>query len=253
VERAVTSKTKAIIGVHLYGQPFEIDAIKFIADKHKLYLVEDCAQAHAATYKGKIVGGFGEMGCFSFYPGKNLGSYGEGGIVASNNDNYISLINKLKNHGSSVRYYHEYIGYNYRLEGIQGAILSYKLKYLNEWTERRRKIAEMYFNGIKNSVITMQAQPVSVKSVFHLFVVTVPEREKFVDQLKKANINCSFHYPVPCHLQKAFEYLGYKKGQIPNAEYLSEHCVSLPMFPELTDDEVSKVIDACNKFQENSL
>jgi len=247
-EKAVTSKTKAIIGVHLYGQPFDIDAIKLITEKNKLYLVEDCAQAHASTYKGKHVGGFGDMGCFSFYPGKNLGAYGEGGIITTNNENYISLVNKLKNHGSSERYYHEYIGYNYRLEGIQGAILSYKLKYLNEWTERRRKIAEMYFNGIKNSAVTMQAQPDSVKSVFHLFVVTVPDRDKFVNHLKEHHINCGFHYPVPCHLQKAYEYLGYKKGRMPNAEYLSEHCVSLPMFPELTDEEVSKVIEACNRF-----
>jgi len=247
-EKAITGKTKAIIGVHLYGQPFDIDAIKLIADKYKLYLVEDCAQAHAATYKGKHVGGFGEMGCFSFYPGKNLGAYGEAGIVTSNNDEYIKFINMLKNHGSSERYYHEYVGYNYRLEGIQGAVLSYKLNYLNEWTERRRKIAEMYFDKIKNPAVTMQAQPDSLKSVFHLFVVTVPDRDKFVNHLKGANINCGFHYPVPCHLQKAYEYLGYKKGQMPNAEYLSEHCVSLPMFPELTDEEVSRVIDVCNGF-----
>ena len=248
IENAITKNTKAIIGVHLYGQPFDIDAVKMITDKYNLYLVEDCAQAHAATYKEKRVGVFGEIGCFSFYPGKNLGAYGEGGVVTSNKEEYINYINKLKNHGSSVRYYHDIVGYNYRLDGIQGAILSYKLKHLDEWTARRRKIAEMYFDGIKNPAITMQAQPESVKSVFHLFVITTPNRDKFVNYLKENNINCGFHYPVPCHLQKVYEHLGYKKGQIPNAEYLAEHCVSLPMFPELTDEEVSIVIDVCNSF-----
>jgi dTDP-4-amino-4,6-dideoxygalactose transaminase len=248
IENAITKNTKAIIGVHLYGQPFDIDAVKKIADKYKLFLVEDAAQAHGAIYKGKKVGSFGEMGCFSFYPGKNLGAYGEAGAIISNNEEYIKFINLLKNHGSSERYYHVNIGYNYRLEGIQGAVLSYKLKYLDEWTERRRKIAEKYFKEIKNPAITLQAQSDSAKSVFHLFVVTVPDRNKFVNHLIENNINCGFHYPVPCHLQKAYEHLGYKKGQMSNAEYLSEHCVSLPMFPELTEEEISIVIDACNKF-----
>jgi len=248
IENAITKNTKAIIGVHLYGQPFDIEAVKKIADKHKLFLIEDCAQAHAAKYKGIIVGGFGDIGCFSFYPGKNLGAFGEGGIITSNKKEYIEEINKLKNHGSSVRYYHDMIGYNYRLEGIQGAVLSYKLKHLDEWTKRRRKIAEMYLCNIRNSAITMQAQPESVQSVFHLFVITTPDRDKFVNYLKENNINCGFHYPVPCHLQKAYEYLGYKKGQMPKSEYLAEHCVSLPMFPELTDDEVSFVIEVCNKY-----
>ena len=248
IENVITKNTKAIIGVHLYGQPFDIDAVKLIADKHDLYFVEDCAQAHSATYKGKHVGTFGEIGCFSFYPGKNLGAYGEGGLVISNKKEYIDHINKLKNHGSSVRYYHDIIGYNYRLDGIQGAVLSYKLKYLEEWTARRRKIAEMYFDGIKNPAIAMQAQPETVKSVFHLFVITMPDRDKFVAHLKENNIICGFHYPVPCHLQKVYEHFGYEKGSMPNAEYLAEHCVSLPMFPELTDEEVSIVIDTCNSF-----
>ena len=249
IENAVTKNTKAIIGVHLYGQPFDVDAVKLIADKHDLYLVEDCAQAHAAIYKGERVGGFGEMSCFSFYPGKNLGAYGEAGIVVSNNEEYIIRINKLKNHGSFERYHHDEIGYNYRLDGIQGAILSYKLKHLDGWTARRREIAEMYFNGIQNPAITMQVQPETAKSVFHLFVITTPDRDRFVNYLKENNINCGFHYPVPCHLQKAYEHLGYKKGQMPNAEYLSEHCVSLPMFPELTDEEVSIVVDTCNRYK----
>jgi len=248
IEKAITKKTKAIIGVHLYGQPFDVDAVKKIADKHNLHLIEDAAQAHGAVYKGKKVGGLCKMGCFSFYPGKNLGAYGEGGIVTTDNKDYNEYITKLKNHGSSTRYYHDIIGYNYRLEGIQGAVLSYKLKYLDEWSKKRIKIANMYINNINNSAITMQVQPEYVQSVYHLFVITTPEREKFVNYLKEKNINCGLHYPVPCHLQKAYEYLGYKKGQMPNAEYLAEHCVSLPMFPELTDEEVNYIIDVCNKY-----
>ena len=249
IENAITKNTKAIIGVHLYGQPFDIDAVIEIANRHHLYLVEDCAQAHGATYKGKRIGGFGEIGCFSFYPSKNLGAYGEGGAVTTNNEEYNNKINILKNHGSLIRYNHDLIGYNYRLEGIQGAILSYKLKYLEEWTIRRRKIAEMYINGINNPAIIMQANPDSVKSVFYLFVITTSNRDKFVRYLEKNNINYGFHYPIPCHLQKAYKYLGYVKGQMPNSEYLAEHCVSLPMFPELTNEEVFTVIDVCNRYR----
>jgi len=248
IEAVITKKTKAVIGVHLYGQPFDIDSVKKITDKYGLHLVEDCAQAHGAVYNGKKVGVFGEIGCFSFYPGKNLGAYGEAGIVITDNEKYNIHINKLKNHGSSERYYHDIIGYNYRLDGIQANILSYKLKLLDEWTLRRRQIAEMYFNGIKNKSITMQLQPDGIKSVFHLFVITTPNREKFIEHMKIKKINCGLHYPVPCHLQKSYKHLNYKKGQLPNAEYLAEHCVSLPMFPELTNEEVSIIIDACNSY-----
>jgi len=250
IEAAITENTKAIIGVHLYGQPFDIDAVKAIADKYHLYLVEDCAQAHGAEYKGRCVGGFGDIGCFSFYPGKNLGAYGEAGMVVSNNQDYIGHINALKNHGSRERYYHDEAGYNYRLEGIQGAVLSYKLRFLDGWTERRRKIAGMYFERITNKGIVMQKQPEFSKSVFHLFVITVRDRKKFLAHLEENNIGYGLHYPCPCHLQKAYTYLGYKKGQLPAAEYQAEHCVSLPIFPELTDEETMKVIDGCNKYRE---
>ncbi|MDR1363578.1 MAG: DegT/DnrJ/EryC1/StrS family aminotransferase [Spirochaetaceae bacterium] len=249
VEAAITEKTKAIIGVHLYGQPFDVDALKSIACKYKLFLVEDCAQAHGAEYKGKRLGALADAGSFSFYPGKNLGAYGEAGMTLSNNEALIKHINALKNHGSYIRYYHDEIGYNNRLDGIQAAILSYKLRFLDSWTERRREIAKMYFDGIVNTNIVMQKQPDFASSCFHLFVIETPDRDDFTAYLQDNEIGYGVHYPVPCHLQKAFAHLGYKAGDLPVSEYHSTHCLSLPMFPELTDWEVERVIDVCNKYR----
>lgn len=248
IEEKITPKTKAVIGVHLYGQPFNIDSVKEICNKYNIYLVEDAAQAHGAKYKGKRVGTFGDLACFSFYPGKNLGACGEGGAVVTNNELYYKKLLSLRNHGSLERYYHEEIGYNYRMSGFEGASLLVKLKYLDKWNARRREIAQRYFREITNSKITMQHQPSWADSVFHLFVVTTRHRDEFVKYLGENNIIAAFHYPVPCHLQKAFSHLGYKKGDLPNSEYLAEHCVSLPMFAELTDEEVDYIIETVNKF-----
>jgi len=248
IEAAITPKTKAIIGVHLYGQPFDIDAVKEICTKHNLFLLEDAAQAQGATYKGITVGGFGEMACFSFYPGKNLGACGEAGGLTTNNETYLKHLQSLRNHGSVLRYYHDEIGYNMRMGGLEGASLSVKLKYLAEWNEKRRAIAKRYLNEITNSKIKMQFQPEWANSIFHLFVITTNDREDLTKFLNERNIYPALHYPVACHLQKAYDNLGYKKGDFPNAEYLASHCLSLPMFAELTDDEVSFVIDALNKY-----
>ena len=248
IEEKITLKTKAIAGVHLYGQPFDIDAVLAICKKHNLYLIEDAAQAQGARYKGKSVGGFGEMACFSFYPGKNLGACGEAGGITTNNENYVKHLHSLRNHGSTVRYYHDEIGYNYRMGGLEGASLSVKLKYLEGWNNRRRVIAKRYLTEITNPKIKMQHQPEWADSVFHLFVVTTEDKDGFVKYLGDNNIIAAFHYPVPCHLQKAYAYLGYKEGDFPNAEYLASHCISLPMFAELTDEEVSKVIDVVNSY-----
>jgi len=248
IEAAITSKTKAIIGVHLYGQPFDLDAVKAIADKHKLFLVEDAAQAQGARYKGKEVGGVGEMACFSFYPGKNLGACGEAGGVVTNNETYCKHLQSLRNHGSTVRYFHDEIGYNMRMGGLEGASLSVKLKYLEGWNNSRRAIAKRYLTEIKNPKIKMQAQPEWADSIFHLFVITTDQKDAFVKYLADNDIMAAFHYPVPCHLQKAYEHLGYKKGDFPNSEYLASNCVSLPMFAELTKEEVDKVIEVINKF-----
>lgn len=248
IEKAITAKTKAIIGVHLYGMPFDIDAVLSIAKKHNLFLVEDAAQAQGARYKGITVGGFGEMACFSFYPGKNLGACGEAGGITTNNEVYQKHLNSLRNHGSMVRYYHDEVGFNMRMGGLEGASLQVKLKYLEGWNNRRREIAKMYHAGIKNIKIKMQTQPQWADSIYHLFVVTTDEKDKFVKHLQANNVNPGFHYPVPCHLQKAYSSLNYKVGDFPNSEYLASHCVSLPMYAELSNDDVNKVIDAINNY-----
>lgn len=248
VEKKINNKTKAIIGVHLYGQPFEIDELLTICQKNKIPLIEDAAQAHGAKYKNKRIGSFGDLACFSFYPGKNLGACGEGGAITTDNENYYQRLKSLRNHGSEKRYYHDEVGFNYRMGGLEGASLKIKLNYIDEWNNRRVQIASRYLNEIKNPRVKMQFQPDHVKSVFHLFVVTTEKKDDFVQYLADNNIIAAFHYPVPCHLQKAFSDLGYKKGDLPVSEKLAEQCVSLPMFAEISDDEVEHVITVINKF-----
>ena len=251
IEEKISPRTKAIIGVHLYGQPFDIDAVAEICKKHNLLFIEDAAQAQGARYKGKPAGGFGEMACFSFYPGKNLGACGEAGGITTNHEKYAKHLQSLRNHGCVERYYHDEIGYNYRMGGLEGASLSVKLKYLQGWNDRRRAIASRYLTEIKNPAIKMQSQPDWADSVFHLFVVTTEDKDGFVKYLAENNINAAFHYPVPCHLQKAYAHLGYKQGDFPNSEYLAAHCVSLPMYAELTDSDVDYVINVVNQYAGN--
>ena len=248
IEEKITDRTKAILGVHLYGQPFEFKRVKEIADRHGLYVVEDCAQAHGAEYEGEMAGSLGELGCFSFYPGKNLYAFGEGGSVTCHKKEYYDAITTLKNQGCQVRYYHDVVGYNYRLEGLQGAVLSVSLKYLPQWTKRRREIGRRYIREISNPLLTMQAHPDNTNPVFHLFVITVENPNDFIAYMDKKGIECNKHYPVPCHLQKAYVNLGYCKGDCPNAEYLASHCVTLPLFPEMAEEEIKMVIEACNAY-----
>jgi dTDP-4-amino-4,6-dideoxygalactose transaminase len=247
-EAAITPRTKAIAGVHLYGQPFDIDVISAICKKHGIYLIEDAAQAQGARYKGKPVGGFGEMACFSFYPGKNLGACGEAGGITTNKESYYKHLQSLRSHGMTVRYYHDELGFNMRMGGLEGASLSIKLKYLPGWNQRRQAIAKRYQQEIKNDKLQMQVQPEGHESVFHLFVVTTADRDGLIKYLNERNIFPGLHYPVPCHLQKAYSHLGYKEGDCPNSEYLASHCVSLPMYAELTDEEVKYVIDTLNQY-----
>ncbi len=248
LEAAITSKTKAIIGVHLYGQPCDIDAIMEVCKKHNLYFIEDAAQAQGAEYKGKRVGGFGDIACFSFYPGKNLGATGEAGGMTTNSEEIYNKLLSLRNHGSKVRYYHDEIGYNYRMGGLEGGSLTVKMNYLTGWNDNRRKIAKRYLSEIKNPKIKMQVQPEWSNSVFHLFVVITDDRDGLIKYCNENQIFPALHYPVPCHLQKAYAHLGHKVGDFPNAEQLAANCVSLPMFAELTDDEVSFVINCLNKY-----
>lgn len=248
IEAAITPKTKAVIGVHLYGQPFDVDGIKSICNKHQLFLVEDAAQAQGARYRNKTVGVFGDIACYSFYPGKNLGACGEAGGLTTNNEKYFLHLRSLRNHGSTVRYYHDEIGFNYRMGGLEGASLSVKLKYLEGWNNRRREIAARYQAEIVNPKIRMQVKPEWADGIYHLFVITAENKEELVKHLSENNILAAYHYPVPCHLQKAYQHLKYTIGSFPNAEYLASHCVSLPMYPELTDNEVSQVISTINSF-----
>jgi dTDP-4-amino-4,6-dideoxygalactose transaminase len=248
IEKAITSKTKAVIGVHLYGQPFDINAVQETCKKHNLFLIEDAAQAQGARYNETTVGTFGEMACYSFYPGKNLGACGEAGGLTTNNEKYTKHLQSLRNHGSVNRYYHDEIGYNYRMGGLEGASLSVKLKYLESWNNRRREIATRYQIEITNTKIRMQSKPNWSDGIYHLFVVTTENKEAFVKHLDDNGIVAAYHYPVPCHLQKAYAHLGYKKGDFPNSEYLASHCISLPMFAELTNEQVDKVIETINKY-----
>lgn len=248
IEAKITPRTKGILGVHLYGQPFEFSKVKEIADKHGLWVVEDCAQSHGAQYEGRKVGTLGELACFSFYPGKNLYAFGEGGSITCNKEEYYRHMTRLKNQGCDVRYYHDEIGYNYRLEGVQGAVLSVSLKYLPEWTRKRQEIGERYIREITNPLIIMQKHPENTKPVYHLFVITVPDHDDFVKYMADNDVECNMHYPVPCHLQKAYAYLNYKEGDCPNAEYLASHCVTLPLFPGMREDEVERVISLCNAY-----
>jgi dTDP-4-amino-4,6-dideoxygalactose transaminase len=258
IEKAITPKTKAIVAVHLYGQPADMDPLKEIADKHNLILVEDAAQAHIAEYNSKKVGGFGKAASFSFYPGKNLGAYGEGGALITNDDKIAKNARMLRDHGSLEKYNHEVFGHNYRMEGMQGAVLGVKLKYLKQWTDMRRSNAEKYhlvLDGVKN--IKLPKEMPYAKHVYHLFVIQVLSAEnkngaelrgQLADYLKQNGIFTGLHYPIPLHLQSCFKNLGYKKGDFPVSETLAETGLSLPMYAELSDDKIEYVASKIKEF-----
>ena len=248
LEERITPRTRGILGVHLYGQPFDDAGARAVADRHGLFVAEDCAQAHGAKFEGRNVGALGDIACFSFYPGKNLYAFGEGGSVTCKDEGHYRHMTRLKNQGCDVTYYHDEIGYNYRLEGLQGAVLSVSLKYLPQWTARRQEIGRRYHREITNPLIQMQVHPGNTETAFHLFVIQVEERDRFIQYMADADVECNRHYPVPCHLQKAYAHLGYGKGSCPNAERLAERCVTLPLFPEMRQDEIERVIELCNGF-----
>ncbi|NWF90112.1 MAG: DegT/DnrJ/EryC1/StrS family aminotransferase [Ignavibacteriaceae bacterium] len=254
VEAAITKKTKAIVAVHLYGQPADLDPLKEIAAKHKILLVEDCAQSHFAEYKGRRVGGLSDAASFSFYPGKNLGAYGEGGAVTTNNDEVAKIVKMLRDHGAVQKYNHEILGHNYRMEGIQGAVLGVKLKHLNKWTNGRRNVAQKYNELLKKTdAITLPKEMSYAKHVYHLFVIKVnnggsQKRDELAQYLNSKGISTGLHYPIPLHLQPCFRNLGYKKGQFPVTESLAETGISLPMYPEITDEQIGYVCESINQF-----
>jgi dTDP-4-amino-4,6-dideoxygalactose transaminase len=248
VERAITPKTKAILPVHLYGLPVDLDPLLKIAQKHKLPLVEDAAQAHGAKYNGKVIGTFGVMSCFSFYPGKNLGAYGEGGALVTNDDSLAARARSLREHGSTQRYYHDEIGFNYRMEGIQGAVLGIKLKHLDAWTRERRRVARTYGKLLAETPLQLPLEPRGIESAWHLYVVRHPRRDELKKHLEANHIGCALHYPLPLHLQKAYANLGYQPGDFPVAEKAARECLSLPIYPEMTDEQVRRVADVVKEF-----
>jgi dTDP-4-amino-4,6-dideoxygalactose transaminase len=245
LEAAITPRTKAIMPVHLYGQMADMDAIKAVAERHGLPIIEDACQAHGAEYKGHRAGSIGALGCFSFYPGKNLGACGEGGIAVTNSDEHAKMLRMLRDWGQEQRYHHVLKGFNYRMDGIQGAILRVKLRHLEDWTEARRAHATRYsvlLRGIGNVKTPVEAA--NRRHVYHVYAVRTPDRDGLQRALLAEGIQSGLHYPVPVHLQKAHADLGHKVGDFPVSEAASREVLSLPIYPEMTSRQVEQVVAA---------
>ncbi|HZF01295.1 MAG TPA: DegT/DnrJ/EryC1/StrS family aminotransferase [Methylomirabilota bacterium] len=248
IEKAITPRTKAILPVHLYGQPFDVGSILEICRKHKLPLIEDACQSHGAKYKSKIVGTFGEISCFSFYPGKNLGACGEGGALVTNNSEFAARARALREHGSTTRYFHDEVGFNYRMEGFQGAVLGVKLKHLEKWTGERRRVAKRYAELLAGTPLQLPREAVFAESAWHLYVVRHPRRDELKKFLEENGVGCAVHYPIPLHLQKAYATLGHQPGDFHVVEKAARECLSLPIYPELTDAQIRRVVEVVKKF-----
>ncbi len=249
VEQKITHSTKAIVVVHLYGQPANLDPLLEIAARHNILLVEDCAQAHFAEYKGKRVGSFGRASSFSFYPGKNLGAYGEGGAVVTNDTDIARKIKMMRDHGSDRKYNHDLPGHNYRMEGLQGAVLGVKLKLLPKWTDARRRNASLYSQLLRNiPQVTVPSEMPYAKHVFHLYVIRTKQRDQLQKYLEGKEISTGLHYPIPLHMQPVFSGLGYRPGDFPIAESSATEILSLPMFPELSETQIQYVCESIEEF-----
>jgi len=248
LEAAITPRTKGIVVVHLFGQPARMDEILAVAKKHGLFVIEDCAQAVGARYKGTPVGLLGDVGTFSFYPTKNLGGCGEGGALTSRRDDVFIKARHIRVHGSDRRYYHDIVGGNFRMDGFQGAVLNVKLPHLAAWNARRQQIAKRYLAGIKLTDAILPAQPDYGQSVFHQFTIRHPRRDALREHLNRHEVGSDLIYPVALHQQKCYASLGYGPGSFPVAEKACATCVSLPIFPELTDAQVEHVIASVNQF-----
>lgn len=244
VRQAVTQRTKAIVPVHLYGTPCAMDELREIANENDVVIVEDCAQAHLAKFEGQAVGTFGRAGSFSFYPGKNLGACGDAGMVVSEDENTISRVKKLLDHGRETKYLHDIVGYNRRMDAMQAAILGVKLRYLEEWTSRRRENAEAYDSRLKPAGFQVIEPPDNTEPVYHLYVVQVDNREETTEALAANGIGFGIHYPTPLHLQPSMSELGYKAGSLPVTEAVAGRVLSLPMCAELSRGQIDRVCDA---------
>jgi dTDP-4-amino-4,6-dideoxygalactose transaminase len=244
IERRIGRKTKVILPVHLYGQPAELDAILEIGRRHGIPVVEDAAQAHGALYNGKAAGSLGLAGCFSFYPAKNLGAYGEAGAIVTNDDALVARLRALRDHAQHKRYHHEEIGFNYRMDAFQGAVLRIKLKHLERWTSWRAFLARRYKELIADCPVQLPAERAGVRHVWHLFVVLHAQRDRIQRALETRRIITGLHYPIPLHLQKAYQHLGYKPGTFPVAERIGRECLSLPLYPEMTLAQQDAVVES---------
>lgn len=242
IEAAITPRTRAIIPVHLFGQMADMDPIMDIARKHNLYVIEDACQAHGAEYKGRRAGSIGDAGCFSFYPGKNLGAYGEAGAVVTNDEALVNKIKMLRDHGQAKKYYHSMIGWNARMDGFQGAVLSVKLKYLNAWNEARRNCAKRYNEMLANidGIVTPREADYA-KHVYHVYPIRVHHRDALMKFLADRDIGCGIHYPIPIHLMESYRFLETSNGRYPITEHCANQLISLPMFPELSETQIDYV------------
>jgi len=249
IKEAITPNTKALIPVHLYGNPCDMDTILKIAKRHKLRIIEDAAQAIGATYDKRMVGTFGDVGCFSFYPGKNLGAFGDGGMIVTNNKDIAEKLRILRTHGSSSKYYHSVIGFNSRLDNLQAAILSIKLKRLDNWTEARRRIAGRYNSALKDVVTIPKEQPKGTH-VYHLYIIRVKngKRDALLNFLNENGIESRVYYPLPLHLQKCYRELGYKEGDFPEAESAAHETLALPLFQELRSGQQHYIIEKLKRY-----
>lgn len=248
IEGAITSKTKAIVVVHLYGQAANMNAITMIAKKHSLLIVEDCAQATGTLIDGKHVGTFGDAACFSFYPTKNLGAYGDGGMITTSNSEIANTCRMLRMYGMKKGYFAEIEGFNSRLDEIQATILSTKLDHLDDWNEKRRRIADYYCTHITNKKILLPQITKDSTHSFHLFVIRTSDREALKKYLEENGVGCAIHYPYPIHLQDAYLFLGHKQGSLPETEKAAGEILSIPIFPELTTEEQKYIVKIINAF-----
>ena len=243
VEKLITPNTKAIIPVHLYGNPVEMDRLQTIAKTHNLKIIEDCAQAHLATYESQVVGSFGDFGSFSFYPGKNLGAYGDAGLLIGRDSDSFKLAKMYIDHGRNKKYEHEFLAGNFRMDGIQAAILNIKLEFIDEWTNQRINLAKRYDDFLKEKGFKVIESHSNSKCVYHLYIVEVSNREEVMTALKSENISCGIHYPIPLHLQPALKALDHSKGDFPESERLADRIISLPIFPEMNKEKQNFVIE----------
>ena len=248
IAAAITSKTRAILPVHLYGQPADMEAINEIAKKHDLIVIEDACQAHGARYKGRRAGSLGDAAAFSFYPGKNLGAYGDGGAVVTNNAKIAEIVKLLRDYGQKEKYHHVTLGFNHRLDTLQAAVLRTKLPKLDDWNAARRKNAALYNERLQHSPAALPVDAEFAESVYHLYVIRVKHRDQLLAYLGESGIGAGIHYPIPIHLQKAYAALGYKEGDFPVTEQFAKEIISLPMFPELTAEQIQFVAEKIEEF-----